>query len=114
MLHDGLLRTSDGELHRPPLSFPETLRPMSAPVVTRFAPSPTGQFHVGNLRTAWISWQWSRALATPWIVRFEDIDAPRVKPGALEAQLEDLARLGMKPGSQFLQSERAQRHRALP
>jgi glutamyl-tRNA synthetase len=78
----------------------------------RFAPSPTGVFHVGNLRTAWISWKWARALGLPWVVRFEDIDAPRVVHGAREAQLGDLAALGLRPDESGLQSERLGRHSA--
>src|SRR5579885_838168 len=76
----------------------------------RFAPSPTGAFHVGNLRTAWISWKWSRALGEPWVVRVEDIDAPRVVAGARERQLKELARLGLVPDSLLIQSARAARH----
>jgi glutamyl-tRNA synthetase len=76
----------------------------------RFAPSPTGHFHIGNLRTAWVSWEWSRRLKLPWVVRFENIDAPRNVPGARESQTRDMARLGMVPDAQFLQSERAGRH----
>jgi glutamyl-tRNA synthetase len=76
----------------------------------RFAPSPTGTFHIGNLRTAWISREWARRLNLPWIVRFENIDAPRNAPGAREAQTEDMARLGLKADAQCLQSDRAERH----
>jgi glutamyl-tRNA synthetase len=76
----------------------------------RFAPSPTGRFHVGNLRTAWISWRWARRLGEPWAVRFEDIDRPRVLPGALEQQLADLSELGLVPDARILQSQRRERH----
>ncbi len=76
----------------------------------RFAPSPTGRFHLGNLRTAWISWACARLLEEPWVVRFEDIDRPRVLAGARESQLEDLAALGMVPDELHTQSERIQRH----
>ncbi|MCM2277158.1 MAG: glutamate--tRNA ligase family protein [Oligoflexia bacterium] len=79
----------------------------------RFAPSPTGRFHLGNLRTAWISWRWARALGEPWVLRFEDIDRPRVAPGARELQLADLRRLGLESRAgdeRHLQSEREERH----
>jgi glutamyl-tRNA synthetase len=76
----------------------------------RFAPSPTGRFHVGNLRTAWISREWARALGMPWVVRFEDIDQPRVLSGAQESQLEDMAALGLQPDQIVVQSERRERH----
>lgn len=79
----------------------------------RFAPSPTGEFHVGNLRTAWISHALARALGMPWIVRFEDIDRPRVVAGAQERQLEDLAALGLKPDRVLVQSAAHARHEAL-
>ena len=80
------------------------------PLGVRFAPSPTGRFHVGNLRTAWISFVLARELGEPWVVRFEDIDGPRVLAGAREQQLEDLFKLGLRPDQQSLQSERHHRH----
>ena len=76
----------------------------------RFAPSPTGRFHVGNLRTAWISQQLARSLRLPWVVRFEDIDEPRVAPGARELQLEDMAALGLIPDQVLTQSAFRARH----
>src|SRR6476659_5113424 len=79
----------------------------------RFAPSPTGTFHVGNLRTAWVSYRWSRVLRMPWVVRFEDIDGPRVVNGARERQLADMAALGLVPDEILVQSARHERHRAL-
>ncbi|MBS1963747.1 MAG: hypothetical protein JST04_16170 [Bdellovibrionales bacterium] len=86
---------------------------MGASAGVRYAPSPTGRFHVGNLRTAWVSAKWARALGTPWIVRFEDIDEPRVVAGARERQLEDLAALGLVPDEVNLQTSRRERHYAL-
>jgi glutamyl/glutaminyl-tRNA synthetase len=68
---------------------------------------------LGNLRTAWISWSWAKTLGEPWVVRFEDIDQPRVLPGAQGSQLADLERLGMRPDRCELQSERAARHESL-
>lgn len=76
----------------------------------RFAPSPTGIFHVGNLRTAWVSYQWSKELKAPWVVRFEDIDGPRVLEGARESQLNDLSSLGWSPDVLLTQSEFRERH----
>jgi len=49
-------------------------------------------------------------MKVPWVVRFEDIDTPRVVKGALETQLEDLAALGLIPDRFYLQSERRPRH----
>lgn len=76
----------------------------------RFAPSPTGVFHVGNFRTAWVSHWWARRLAVPWVVRFEDIDAPRVVKGAQEQQLAELKLLGLVPDQVLVQSQFHRRH----
>lgn len=76
----------------------------------RFAPSPTGRFHIGNLRTAWISHQWAIQLGKPWVVRVEDIDQPRVLPGAQEQQLKDMKSLGMTPDVLLVQSHFRRRH----
>jgi glutamyl-tRNA synthetase len=76
----------------------------------RFAPSPTGRFHIGNLRTAWISREFARALGLPWVVRFEDIDVPRVLAGARESQAEDMAALGLVPDRVEIQSAFRARH----
>lgn len=79
----------------------------------RFAPSPTGTFHIGNFRTAWISHRWAGLLSRPWVLRFEDIDGPRVVPGAREKQLEEMARLGLRPARVETQSEFQARHEAV-
>lgn len=76
----------------------------------RFAPSPTGHFHFGNLRTAWISSAFARELKMPWIVRFEDIDRPRVQPGAMEHQLSELRALGLEPDQIQIQSSNHRLH----
>jgi glutamyl-tRNA synthetase len=76
----------------------------------RFAPSPTGRFHVGNLRSAWISKKAAEILGEPWTVRFEDIDKPRVVQGAMEEQLADLKALGLTPDEIQIQSSRHDRH----
>ncbi len=76
----------------------------------RYAPSPTGRFHVGNLRTAWVSVAWARHLGMPWVVRFEDIDQPRVLVGARDQQLADLRTLGLIPDIVLTQSAFRQRH----
>ncbi len=76
----------------------------------RFAPSPTGNFHVGNLRTAWISYRIAKSLNFPWIVRFEDIDQPRVVATARANQLADLAKLRLTPDLELLQSDFKERH----
>ena len=62
----------------------------------RFAPSPTGVLHLGNLRTALASWLSARAAAGRWLVRVEDVDGPRCDPAIAELQLRDLAALGLE------------------
>lgn len=59
----------------------------------RFAPSPSGDLHIGNLRTAVLAWMWARRSHRELALRIEDID--RVRPGAAERQMEDLATIGL-------------------
>ena len=61
----------------------------------RFPPSPTGQPHIGNMRTAIFNWALSRALAGDLIIRIEDTDQERNQPGAAEQMLADMAWLGL-------------------
>lgn len=61
----------------------------------RLAPSPTGAQHVGNARTYLIAWLSARAQGGRVVLRIEDIDSPRVKPGATEQALDDLRWLGL-------------------
>lgn len=61
----------------------------------RFAPSPTGTLHLGNLRTALLAWLFARSAAGRFLVRMEDLDSGRVRPGVAEHQLADLAALGL-------------------
>jgi glutamyl-tRNA synthetase len=77
----------------------------------RFAPSPTGDLHVGNLRTALLAWLFARSASARFLVRVEDLDAGRVRPGADERQLADLAAIGLDwDGPVVRQSERAAAH----
>jgi len=59
----------------------------------RFAPSPSGDLHLGNLRTALLSWLFARSSRRRFLVRMEDLD--RVQPGADARQLADLATIGL-------------------
>lgn len=77
----------------------------------RFAPSPTGIFHLGNLRTAWVSHELSKRLNEPWVLRIEDIDTARVKSVYKERQLKDLHELGLVPDEIVVQSERSETHK---
>jgi glutamyl-tRNA synthetase len=64
-------------------------------MIGRLAPSPTGAQHVGNARTYLIAWLSARAQGGRVVLRIEDIDSPRVKPGAAEQALDDLRWLGL-------------------
>ena len=75
----------------------------------RFAPSPTSDLHVGNLRTALLAWLMARASGREFLVRVEDLDQARVAaaPGVARRQLEDLATIGITwDGEVLRQSER--------
>jgi glutamyl-tRNA synthetase len=61
----------------------------------RFAPSPTGPLHLGNARTALLSWVEARARGGAWLMRVEDLDRPRVRPGLEARILEELRWLGL-------------------
>jgi glutamyl-tRNA synthetase len=64
-------------------------------LVTRLAPSPTGAQHLGNARTYLIAWLLARQAGGRVVLRIEDIDSPRVKPGAADQALADLRWLGL-------------------
>ncbi|WP_028281299.1 tRNA glutamyl-Q(34) synthetase GluQRS [Arthrobacter sp. H5] len=71
----------------------------------RFAPSPTGELHVGNLRTAILAWLFARSTGRRFLLRVEDLD--RVRAGAEAAQLTELAAVGLAwDGAIVRQSER--------
>ncbi len=79
---------------------------MSA-VTGRFAPSPTGPLHFGSLVAAAGSWLFARAVGGRWLVRLEDLDTPRVVPGAADEILAVLRRYGLEwDGAVVRQSER--------
>ncbi|HEX9052479.1 MAG TPA: tRNA glutamyl-Q(34) synthetase GluQRS [Anaeromyxobacter sp.] len=61
----------------------------------RFAPSPTGPLHLGNARTALLSWLAARAAGGAYLVRVEDLDGPRVRPGMEDRILSELRWLGL-------------------
>ncbi len=76
-------------------------------VTGRLAPSPTGAQHVGNARTYLIAWLSARAQGGRVVLRIEDIDSPRIKPGAAEQALEDLSWLGLDwDGEPVVQTQR--------
>lgn len=74
--------------------------------VTRLAPSPTGALHLGNARTFLVNWALARLGGWRIVLRIEDLDGPRVKPGAIEATIRTLAWLGMDwDDGPFVQSD---------
>src|SRR5262245_57139548 len=75
----------------PRIPKPET----RAPLVGRLAPSPTGAQHVGNARTYLLAWLSARSSGGRVVLRIEDIDSPRIKPGAAEQACDDLRWLGL-------------------
>jgi glutamyl-tRNA synthetase len=78
----------------------------------RFAPSPTGTLHVGNLRTALLAWLFARCGGGRFLVRMEDLDTGRVRPGSAEEQLADLAAIGLDwDGEVVFQSARLDLYR---
>ena len=79
----------------------------------RFAPSPTGDLHLGNLRTALLAWLFARSAGARFLLRMEDLDAARVRPGSAEQQLADLAAIGLDwDGEVEFQSRRMDRYEA--
>ena len=80
--------------------------------VLRFAPSPTGNIHIGNARTALINWIVSRRESGSFILRFDDTDRDRSKQEFADGILRDLAWLGITPDRIEKQSARMDRHSA--
>lgn len=66
------------------------------PVRGRYAPSPTGALHLGNLRTALLAWLAARKSGGAFVLRVEDLDIPRLRPRAAETMLADLRWLGLE------------------
>ena len=66
-----------------------------APVTGRFAPSPSGRMHLGNIYTALLSWLEARRSGGRWILRIEDLDPQRSKQEFVDAIIDDLAWLGL-------------------
>jgi glutamyl-tRNA synthetase len=73
----------------------------------RFAPSPTGPLHLGNLRTALVSWLDARSQGGQWFLRLDDLDSPRNRAGATDSIIGDLQWLGLTwDGSPVFQGKR--------
>jgi len=81
-------------------------------VVTRFAPSPTGLLHLGNVRTALLNWLYARRHGGHFLLRFEDTDANRSQDEYIEAIRRDMDWLGLdRDGEEKFQSGHAGQHR---
>ena len=74
--------------------------------VTRFAPSPTGRLHVGNIRTALHNWMYAQSTGGRFLLRIDDTDAERSEERYVEAIRADLVWLGLIPDAEVRQSQR--------
>ncbi len=74
--------------------------------VGRLAPSPTGALHLGNARTFLVAWLRARSLGGKVVFRMEDLDHPKVRPGAAAEAVRDLRWLGFDWDEEYVQSER--------
>ena len=95
---------------------------MAENVRVRYAPSPTGEPHIGNVRTALFNWLFARHHGGNFIVRVEDTDQERLVPGAVDAVLDSLEWLNIDwdegprvggPYAPYVQSERLSSYQEL-
>ena len=87
---------------------------MNTPVVTRFAPSPTGFLHIGGARTALFNWLYARGRGGKFLLRIEDTDRARSTPEATQAILQGMAWLGLDHDGEIVsQFDNAPRHAAV-
>jgi glutamyl-tRNA synthetase len=95
--------------------YPSTQMPaMTTPVVTRFAPSPTGYLHIGGARTALFNWLYARHTGGTMLLRIEDTDRERSTDAAVAAIFDGLTWLGLDwEGEPLHQFARADRHRQI-
>ena len=85
----------------------------ASPIVTRFAPSPTGRLHVGNVRAALHNWMWAKKNGGLFILRIDDTDAARSEERFVDAIRADLAWLRLHPDREERQSARFDRYDAV-
>jgi glutamyl-tRNA synthetase len=85
---------------------------MTSPIVTRFAPSPTGFLHIGGARTALFNWLYARGRGGKMLLRIEDTDRERSTQAAIDAILDGISWLGLDwDGDTIYQFARSARHR---
>jgi glutamyl-tRNA synthetase len=75
-------------------------------IVTRFAPSPTGRLHAGNIRTALVNWLLARSAGGRFLLRLDDTDLARSTEESAQSIRADLAWLGLTPDAEVKQSDR--------
>lgn len=89
------------------------MSPSPQPLTGRYAPSPSGDLHLGNLRTALIAWLLARSQGEAFLMRIEDLDPDRTSVDVARRQLEDLSLLGLDwDGEPILQSDRGEAYEA--
>ena len=86
----------------------------ASPVRTRFAPSPTGFIHLGNIRSALYPWAFARSQGGTFILRIEDTDLERSTQASVDVILEGMAWLGLDPDEgPYYQMQRMDRYKAV-
>ena len=92
----------------------ETTASSTGRVRTRFAPSPTGFIHLGNIRSALYPWAFARATGGDFILRIEDTDLERSSQAAVDVIIEGMAWLGLNHDEgPFYQMQRMDRYKAV-
>ena len=86
---------------------------MADKVITRIAPSPTGQMHIGTVRTALFNYLWAKKNGGAFLARIEDTDASRNRSEWTDLIWSDFAWCGLTPDKKYIQSEHAARHHEL-
>jgi glutamyl-tRNA synthetase len=86
---------------------------MSNKVVTRIAPSPTGEMHIGTVRTALFNYLFAKQHGGTYFVRIEDTDKARNKPEWVDAIWRDFSWCGLEPDAKYVQSANLERHKEL-
>lgn len=86
---------------------------MADQVVTRIAPSPTGEMHIGTVRTALFNYLFAKQHGGTYFVRIEDTDKERNKPEWVDAIWRDFEWCGLIPDKKYIQSEHLARHKEL-